>query len=413
MKLSFYNFSLALVLAGLPAGVHAQDLFINCMYIDAGSLWTTRKYSDEAKADTEKASSEASGYVVHRAPSFNYECPKHVNDWKGNAINCYYLSGGGTLWSGYPKADKDAADTDAASARASGYLVETVDLEPNGYSCPKRIEDFYFMIPTEAPTSAPTAAPKTPNASGDPHFETWNGAKFDFHGGCDLFLIQNPNFADGLGMTVQARTEIRTSWSYIKAVAVQIGTDTLEVEGGIGAHYMLNGGPKIPLTKGEVALGDFPVHIIKFDDKSSKLRIELGDRDALAIQTFKHFVRFDVSDKSGTAFAGSSGLLGSYPGGEMTARDGITVLQDANEFGQEWMVRPTDSMLFYGADPSELPLKCPMPSHTMEEGRRRLGESAITLEDATQACARVGPADQDACIFDVMATNDKEMAGSY
>jgi len=45
--------------------------------------------------------------------------------------------------------------------------------------------------------------------------------------------------------------------------------------------------------------------------------------------------------------------------------------------------------------------------------RRRLGEVFITKEEAAQACARVDEADRDACIFDVLATNDKDMAGSY
>ena len=48
--------------------------------------------------------------------------------------------------------------------------------------------------------------------------------------------------------------------------------------------------------------------------------------------------------------------------------------------------------------------------------RRRLREveNSITLEEAEIASARVmDVVDRDACIFDVMATNDKDLAGAY
>ena len=54
-----------------------------------------------------------------------------------------------------------------------------------------------------------------------------------------------------------------------------------------------------------------------------------------------------------------------------------------------------------------------MPDATAKTAARRLGEAFISEEDADNACARVAPEDKDACIFDVMATNDKDVAGSY
>jgi hypothetical protein len=53
-----------------------------------------------------------------------------------------------------------------------------------------------------------------------------------------------------------------------------------------------------------------------------------------------------------------------------------------------------------------------MPSATSV--RRRLSESSISQEDAEIAGVRVGDeTDRNACIFDVIATNDKDLAGAY
>ena len=38
-------------------------------------------------------------------------------------------------------------------------------------------------------------------AGGDPHFLKWNHTKFDYHGECDLVLIDNNEFSNGLGNT--------------------------------------------------------------------------------------------------------------------------------------------------------------------------------------------------------------------
>ena len=143
-------------------------------------------------------------------------------------------------------------------------------------------------------------------------------------------------------------------------------------------------------------------------------RLLFGNDNAASIETFKYFVKFSITPKSVDAFNGSVGMLGSYPGGQRLARDGKTVIEDVNEYGQEWMVRPTDLILFHDVKSADLPMKCEMPNlAAKKEARRRLGESALSEEQAAIACARVNEADRDACIFDVMATNDQSMAGSY
>lgn len=250
-------------------------------------------------------------------------------------------------------------------------------------------------------------------ASGDPHFTTFGGEKFDYHGACDLVLLKDPKFAHGLGLTVHIRTERRTWWSFIKAATVQIGEDTLEVMGGTGSiSYWMNGGDKMELQTGDASLSDFPLHFQRVNDVHTRARIDLGNGDAIAVETFKDFVRVNIMNKSNNAFVGAAGLLGAFPHGAKVARDGVTVMEDNNAFGQEWQVRVAEPMLFHEVGPVQAHEECAMPDTTTSKGRR-LGEGAITDEDAALACARVSEGDRDACIFDVMATQDKDMAGSY
>jgi hypothetical protein len=65
----------------------------------------------------------------------------------------------------------------------------------------------------------------------DPHFKTWHGNHFSYHGKCDLVLLKNDHFSDGLGILVHVRTKIEKTWSYVKNAAVKIGNDILEIEG--------------------------------------------------------------------------------------------------------------------------------------------------------------------------------------
>ena len=60
---------------------------------------------------------------------------------------------------------------------------------------------------------------------------TWVGEAFDYHGQCDLVLVKDPDFADGLGLDIQIRTKLIRFWSYIKQAAIRIGDDILEIEG--------------------------------------------------------------------------------------------------------------------------------------------------------------------------------------
>jgi len=277
-------------------------------------------------------------------------------------------------------------------------------------------------------------------AQGDPHVRTWNGRYFDFQGACDLALVQNPFFANALGMHIHIRTKIESWWSYIETVAVRIGENTLEVMGGTESiSYWING-ERMELANGRTALGDFAVEFDRISADKGRAAIDLGDGDAIIMTTYKHFVRVHLKAKNAAHFEGSAGLMGTYPDGKLMARNMTTIFQDTDDFSQEWQILPKEPMLFHSSpfpdestgemvwnkirnlvgteDENVHRMQCAMPLKTRTgedrvSTRRRLGESSVTKDDATLACANAPEHEKRNCVFDVLATNDLGIAGTY
>jgi hypothetical protein len=114
-------------------------------------------------------------------------------------------------------------------------------------------------------------------------------------------------------------------------------------------------------------------------------------------------------------FGDSVGLMGAFGSDLMLARDGESVLDDPNEFGQEWQILDSELRLFQSNRLPQHPQVCTLPPPKLVSRlRRRLLESTIEELAAEKACAHWGEGKDD-CIFDVLATGDLEMAmaGSY
>jgi len=225
-------------------------------------------------------------------------------------------------------------------------------------------------------------------------------------------MLSSPEFFNGQGLDLHVRTKIKTWWSYIDTAVLRIGSDTFEVQGGLNtARYWVNG------VEGELnesgylgeTISGLKIHYKDVSKKQKKFRIEVGQEN-IAMETFNDFVRVSVKSVNNSKnFKDSKGLMGEYPTGAMLDREG-QVVEDTDEFGMEWQVRASEAKLFHASEGVQHPAECAMPVKTTA---RRLGENLITQEDAALACTRVSPEDRDACIFDVLATNDKEMAGAY
>jgi len=247
--------------------------------------------------------------------------------------------------------------------------------------------------------------------SGDPHFKTWTGERYDFHGLCDLVLLQNPDFEDKLGMDIHIRTKQTKQWSLISNAVLRIGEDTLEVKGSSkqeeGHQYWINGVLGGSLKKG---ISGFSILHSKPSSTQEEFEIIIDHHSSIIMKTFKDFVRVDVKGSSDT-FRGSRGLMGLYGSGARLGRQGEEAIEDFIVFGMEWQVLPSEDMLFHNVEGPQAPIQCVLPK--LSNLRRRLEETGITLGDAELACSRVSKADFDSCVFDVLATNDKEIAGAY
>jgi len=263
------------------------------------------------------------------------------------------------------------------------------------------------LAPTSSPTLTPTPAPTSGSVIGDPHIKTWTGERYDYHGVCDLVMVQNPDFKSGLGMDIHVRTKRMRRWSYISNAVLRIGEETLEIMGGSEDKYWING-----VEGGELStLSGFAITHDAVNAQKREFRVELSGEEYVLLKTFKDMVMVSVENASASSFQGSLGLLGSFGKGEKKARDNLTIIEDYNEFGQEWQVRPDEAKLFHTIEGPQAPQKCQLPS--TQALRRRLGESKLTLDDAKTACSRVRPEDFDVCVFDVLATDDSELAGAY
>jgi hypothetical protein len=246
--------------------------------------------------------------------------------------------------------------------------------------------------------------------NGDPHFKTWQGQHFDYHGECDLVLLHSSEFGLGLGLDVHIRTKIRRDMAYISSAALRIGSDVLEVESQ-GVYY-LNGvaGAALPAE-----FSGFVFSHTQPTDKQHVFEVYTEGRERIKLKTYKDFVSVLIEQGGVKHFGDSVGLMGDFGQGRMIARDGKTVLEDANAFGQEWQVRDTEPSLFQTLRLPQYPLECTLPPPVKaSQLRRRLLESSVDELTAEKACAHWGEGKDD-CIFDVLTTGDLEMAveGAY
>ena len=261
-------------------------------------------------------------------------------------------------------------------------------------------------------TTSPTASPTKPGTEGDPHFITWSGQRFDFHGVCDLVLLSIRNFHNDVGMDVHIRSERTKSWSFISSLAIRIGKNILEVIGKGGGHYILNGNVQEGNNNSKLMLSGYPLFVTKKSKKQQKLVLDLGKTEKIEIKTWNSFVSIHFVNPTVEHFANSVGLMGSFPGGKLLSRDKITTFDDFNKLGQEWQVLSSEENFFHNNTVSEKTFKkCIIPSNL--EMRRRLKENKITQTKAERACGGVEENTIELCVFDVMAMDDVSVAGAY
>ena len=123
-------------------------------------------------------------------------------------------------------------------------------------------------------------------------------------------------------------------------------------------------------------------------------------------------MKVDLKHHSSSTFGASDGILGNYTTGEMMSRTGA-ILEDPDQFGLEWQVLSSEPMLFHDIQGPQHPTKCKIPTSSTMQGRRRLVKQRTSRLAAQQACAGVeDPGSKADCVFDVMASDGVEMAGT-
>jgi hypothetical protein len=240
----------------------------------------------------------------------------------------------------------------------------------------------------------------------------------------DLKLIGAPKFDGYVDLDIHIRTTIQGMYSYIESAAVCIGDDTLEISSW--GEYSLNGvkDAKMPNYRSQVLrrgtktdslpkLAGYDVYHTEINEIKNTFDIVLGQGQNITVSNVKGFVSIDFKGATEASFGHAVGLLGNFQG-KMLGRDGVTDLhRNMNAMAQDWQVRDTEPMLFRTIRDPQYPEMCRLPNNLVEKEARRLGEG-ITEDVAEAACAHLKN-DVNAfaaCVYDVTATNDLDLAQS-
>jgi cysteine-rich repeat protein len=344
--------------------------------------------------------------------SFNYgnlpECPSPINDLEleYRVFICCAKCGD----ENFPAAGKECEDGNyanndfcSATCRKSFCGDGAVD---DGEECDDGNTESGDGCSAKCQSEAGVAA-----IQGDPHFKTWRGHRYDFHGECDLLMLHSSAFQSGLGLDIHIRTQMsprHSDMSYISSAAIRIGTDILEVESQ-GVYY-LNGeyGADLPNK-----FSGFAFSHTQPTDKQHVFELYLGGRERIKLKTYDDFVSVLIEQGQIEHFGDSVGLMGDFGKGRMLARDGKTVLNNPNDFGQEWQVLATEPSLFQTPFLPQDKQVCRLPP-PMKASQLRRRLSSVDELAAEKACEHWGEGKAD-CVFDVMTTGDLDMAmvGSY
>ena len=138
------------------------------------------------------------------------------------------------------------------------------------------------------------------------------------------------------------------------------------------------------------------------------IKIDLEDDGEVVITNWKGYLYVDVT-ATGDGFLFSEGLMGKRDQSGKYARNG-TLLHDADEFAQEWQVLQTERKLFKENRYPQAPIPCTPPPKQIQ---RRIDGTGLTRRRAEDACSGLYGGIKDACVYDVMATSDLDMAIPY
>ncbi|XP_077772904.1 zonadhesin [Podarcis muralis] len=220
---------------------------------------------------------------------------------------------------------------------------------------PTTTPELCTSTPSVSTTTTTTAKPPVPPAdqetctiSGDPHYATYDGRRFDFMGTCTYLLSAPCNATSGLpDFRVEATNEHRGNnkqVSYVKSVSVEV----------YGTRIGLLKGRRVTVDSQRVAL---PVSLA-----DGRVSVRLSGTFVLVQTDFGLWVRFDGNHHAEVSvpeayFGKLCGLCGNYngqPSDDNLMPDGTSAGSDVNKLGESWQVPgATDPGCTNSGDPGE------------------------------------------------------------
>jgi len=187
----------------------------------------------------------------------------------------------------------------------------------------------------------------------DPHFTTFSGMTFDYHGECDLAMLSSPSFASGSGLSVHIRTTRMDgkliSYSYISGAAVGIGNNVLEVRQGQDRSLFVNGKSHVnndaslptefvtyPITKNMIGKKK---KITQYVLKITQYVLKITDTNITNIKSM--VITIHANPKTHMLFVKidsdiQDGIVTLSTGNRLLGRDSVTDMsKDWNKYGEE------------------------------------------------------------------------------
>jgi von Willebrand factor type D domain len=248
------------------------------------------------------------------------------------------------------------------------------------------------------------------NGFGDPHFLTYDGTPFSYHGKCDLVMAHSESFGNGLGLRVHGRTELVDDWSRIRNAAVQIGQDTVELSNK-GVIYLNGVDVSDEGLQGAALAGSYNItKAVKMLNNIPKTEVIVllneGHREKIKFSLFKNIINVHVGDTEEDDF---QGMLGHKTLDGLVGRNQVA-LDDPTHMGTHWQVRQDEPMIFAEVTSPQHPEECVLPAvdgrrlRRTQQQQRRAAEACTGIRDPTMARF---------CLQDVMLSGDVDMTHFY
>jgi von Willebrand factor type D domain len=270
----------------------------------------------------------------------------------------------------------------------------------------------------------PTSCTVTGGGGGDPHFRTYDGTVYSYHGQCDLVMAHSSSFDHTLGLDVHARTEmIDDAWSLISNAGIRLGDDIIEFTNR-GVTYVNNiKHTQFPIFIGGKYMVTKDVHVVesdKGDEERLHYVVDLSNRTDIFPANSENRIditsyRMMMSIRVDAYIHDTQGMLGNHKKYGMVGRDGTTVLNKPNDMGAAWQVTDEDPILFHESRYPQYPESCIVPKEggVVAQRRRLRSVSDGLFERAQIVCRKVAKDMYAFCIDDILLSGDIAMANGF